>query len=108
MFRFVIRKATIVVGAATLCAGVWIVAGMHHLNNVCTTNAAAASGAGASVNCVKASSSYLIGLSMTIGGFLILMLTVVALARRSRRVHWQADLPEIPKRMTHQIGSLVP
>jgi hypothetical protein len=103
--RHVIRRVTVFLSAATVAVGTWLLTRGHAQVTSCNVYSSQFNGTTANAACARATSSYLSGAALTIGGAVVLILVLFALAKRARRVGWDRQLPTIPQQREHAVGS---
>lgn len=99
-----IRRATILLSLCTVAAGVLVLTRTRGQELACSYSASRIGSSPMSAICAKTVSSYLIGVTLTIGGLLILVLLVFAMVSHARRAGWDKKLPSIPRLREHAVG----
>ncbi len=74
----------LVLSLALAGVGVYVIANVHHVENVCSNNASPLTGAGLGVNCENVVSFYFIGFAIIIAGLIIFMLALITRSKRER------------------------
>lgn len=77
-----IRRATIILSLATIGVGAWLLSRVHSVNNACSSVTSPLTGSGLRIDCQNMVSYYYIGFALTLGGLLVLGLTLFAVRRR--------------------------
>jgi hypothetical protein len=93
----VIKKLTLLVSLAAVSVGSWTLTRGHPQASTCGTNIGQLRGASGGTVCSNATSSYLIGVALTMGGMFLVTLVVIAMVKYSRTNSWGNKLPSIPR-----------
>lgn len=83
-----ITKIAASLGLATTLVGTWVFTRGHAAQSVCNSLSSPSKGGVASTVCLKAVSTYLIGVTLTTGGLIILTLILFAMFKQSRNKEW--------------------
>ncbi len=62
----------------------YLIARVHHVENVCSHNASPLTGAGIGTNCENMVSFYYIGFAIILAGFIIFLLALISRSKRER------------------------
>jgi hypothetical protein len=83
-----ITKIAASLGLVTTAVGAWVLTRGHAAQTVCNSYSSPSKGGVASKVCSKALSTYLIGVTLTTGGLIILALILFAMLKQSRSKEW--------------------
>jgi len=99
----VIRRIFIILSVATASVGIWLITRTHELDVVCNADSSSYTGAGVSVNCMNIVSSYFLGFALAVGGMIVFLLSVLAMAKHDSAYNWHEQQTVIPHRSHHDI-----
>jgi len=103
----VIRKVTVFLSILTAGVGMWTWSLGHSQVALCSSYASQVNGTVAGVECARASSSFMIGVALTAGSVVVLVLVLFAMVKQHRLKQWGDALPRIPTATRHVVGSAV-
>ena len=99
---FVMRKTFLFLGLATLSVGVWFLFRTAPSNAACGALSSPLTGTGVSATCQKLLSSYFLGYGLMLGGLMVMLLSLVSMAKhRRRRDDYRRDVQPIAHRRIH-------
>ncbi len=100
-----VRRVTVFLSVATVLVGAWVLSQGHSKVSACNAYSSQFAGTSTHSACARATSSYFTGVTLTMGGVVVLALVLFAMARRSRARGWKESLPTIPKSQRHVVGT---
>ncbi|MDE3065236.1 MAG: hypothetical protein KGJ36_06165 [Acidobacteriota bacterium] len=103
-----IKRLTVVLSVACAGVGAWVLSRGHAQVSACDSYVAHLRGTSASTLCSRAESSYLLGVTLTMGGLVITTLVLFAMYKKARAKNWGKTMPTIPQSAPHVVGSMVP
>lgn len=101
-----IRKSALVLGLITTFVGVWVLTRGHAEESACNSYANAVGRATIDAGCARAVSAYLMGAALTMGGLIVVVLLLFAIARQVRTRGWRERLPQIARRHERSVSSV--
>lgn len=102
-----IRKTALALSLITTLVGVWILTRGHAQEGACNSYQSEFGHGAVSSVCARAVSSYLIGVALTVGGLVIVVLLAFAIAKHAREKSWRVRLPSLAHRDDRSVGSVV-
>ncbi|HET8990556.1 MAG TPA: hypothetical protein VFN59_05610 [Acidimicrobiales bacterium] len=75
------RRTTALLGLAVVAVGVWLITRTHAIDASCSTPSNPTLGIGVSTDCQHVVNLYFLGFVLSIGGAVILLLVLVAMAK---------------------------
>jgi hypothetical protein len=97
---------TVALSVATVAVGVWLLVHGHAAVAACSGLGSQYTSSPLYAVCHRATSSYLLGVFLTLGGAVVLLLVLIGLHLRARARNWQDRLPEFPEKLTHRVSAL--
>jgi len=102
----VIKRATLLLSVATVGVGTWALTRGHSEVSSCNSLAGQVRTTSAGVVCARATSSYLMGAALAMGGLVIVTLVLFAMAKHASNSAWNKRLPTIPQSRRHVVESV--
>jgi hypothetical protein len=99
----VIKKVTLLLSLAAVAVGSWTLTRGHSQASSCNTFIGQNRGSHAGTVCAGATSSYLMGVALTMGGMFVVTMAVLAMVRHARDNEWGNQLPIIPRQYQHVV-----
>jgi hypothetical protein len=96
------RKTFFLLGVATLLVGVWFLLRTTPTNAACSALSSPLTGTGVSPKCQNLLSTYSMGYGLMLSGLMVVLLSLVSMAKRQRRRHdYYREIPPIAQRRIH-------
>jgi hypothetical protein len=102
----VIKRATLFLSVATVGVGTWVFTRGHSQVSSCNSFAGQTRATSAGTICARATSSYLMGAALTMGGLVIVTLVLFAMTKHASNSAWNKRLPTIPQRRQHVVETV--
>lgn len=96
------RKTFLILSVATLSAGIFLLIRTAPSNAACGSLASPLTGTGVSAKCADLLSSYFIGYALMVSGLIVMMLSLISMAKhKRRRADYHRDIQPIAQRRIH-------
>jgi hypothetical protein len=90
----------------TTFVGVWVLTRGHAEESACNSYASEFGHGAAGSVCVRAVSSYLMGVALTMGGIIVVVLLLFSIAKQTREKNWRERLPLLARRHDRSMSSV--
>jgi hypothetical protein len=102
----VMKRVTLFLSVATVGVGIWLLIQGHSQVSSCNGFAGQIRATSAGTFCARATSSYLIGAALTMGGLVIATLVLFAMAKHASDRDWNKRLPTLPQKRQHVVETV--